>query len=113
MSKIVVRALTNQYKGCFVGRPSGRFLLRCRIKKPREYQVEDKDSLFYLSPDFYVGAIVKLNDHVFLLTEADDYVFAFMERDDERERYGSFDKLIIFDLACKLQGYIGVSLTSC
>ena len=70
------------------GRPSGRFLQRCRIKKPREYQTEDKDSLFYLSPDFYVGAIVRLNDHVFLLTEADDYVFAFMERDDERERFG-------------------------
>ena len=70
------------------GRPSGRFLQRCRIKKPREYQSEDKDSLFYLSPDFYVGAIVRLNDHVFLLTEADDYVFAFMEREDERERFG-------------------------
>ena len=69
------------------GRPSGRFLQRCRIKKPREYQAEDKDSLFYLSPDFYVGAIVRLNDHVFLLTEADDYVFAFMEREDERERF--------------------------
>ena len=75
------------------GRPSGRFLLRCRIKKPREYQLEDKDSLFYLSPDFYVGAIVNLNEHRFLLTEADDYVFAFMERDDEGERYGPLAKV--------------------
>ena len=70
------------------GRPSGRFLLRCRIKKPKEYQSDDpaRDSLFYLSSDLYVGAIVKFNEHTFLLTEADDYVFAFMERDDERER---------------------------
>ena len=55
--------------------------------------MEDKDSLFYLSPDFYVGAIVNLNEHRFLLTEADDYVFAFMERDDEGERYGPLAKV--------------------
>jgi hypothetical protein len=70
------------------GRPSVRFLQRCRIKKPREYQTSNlaKDSLFYGSEDLFVGAIVKFNDHSFLITEADDYVFSFMERYEEREK---------------------------
>ena len=66
----------------------GRFLLRSRVKKPKEYQSVDPsiDSVFYESQDFYVGAIVVINDHTFLLTDADDYVFDYMERYEERER---------------------------
>ncbi len=30
--------------------------------------------------------ITRFNDHVFLLTEADEYVFDFMEKFDEREK---------------------------
>ena len=35
---------------------------------------------FYKAEDLFVGAIVTFNEHTFLLTEADEYVFAFMER---------------------------------
>ncbi len=40
--------------------------------------------------DLFVGAIVKFNDHTFLLTGADDYVFEFMERPEECEKVESF-----------------------
>eukprot|EP00095_Tigriopus_kingsejongensis_P010934 maker-scaffold206_size259025-snap-gene-1.19 protein:Tk10934 transcript:maker-scaffold206_size259025-snap-gene-1.19-mRNA-1 annotation:"ef-hand domain-containing family member c2-like" len=80
--------LINQIPDPNSGMPPGRFLLRCRVKKPQEFQDSDPsvDSLFYSSQDLYVGAILRFNDHWFILTEADEYVFAFMEQFDEREK---------------------------
>ena len=73
---------------------NGRFLKRGRIKKPLEYQCSDTtlDSLYYGPEDLYVGAIVEFNKHTFLLTSADDYVFAYMERPDEIEKVNIFFK---------------------
>lgn len=47
------------------------------------------DTLFYSSEDLFVGAILKINEHWFILTEADEYVFAFMEQYEEREKVGT------------------------
>ena len=71
-----------------LGRVGGRFLQRCKVRKPAEEQSSDLSlsSLFYTSQDLYVGAIVTLNKHTFLLTSADEYVFSYMERPDEREK---------------------------
>jgi hypothetical protein len=45
-----------------------------------------QESLYYTSQDLYVGAIITLNKHTFLLTSADEYVFSYMERPEEREK---------------------------
>ena len=76
---------------------NGRFLKRGRIKKPLELQCSDQrlDSLYYGPEDLYVGAIVEFNKHTFLLTSADDYVFAYMERPNEIEKVNTFLKVII------------------
>ena len=70
------------------GRVGGRFLVRSKIKKPEEEQSQDLslDSIFYTSQDLYVGSIITLNKHTFLLTSADEYVFTYMERPEEREK---------------------------
>ena len=70
---------------------NGRFLKRGRMKKPVEMQSTDLrlDSLYYGPEDLYVGAILELNKHAFLLTSADEYVFAYMERPSEIEKVKS------------------------
>ena len=75
------------------GLTPGRFLLRCRIKKPSSFQDADKsvESLYFTSEDFFVGATLELNKHVFIVTEADEYVFEYMEQFEEREKVGSWD----------------------
>ena len=77
---------------------NGRFLKRGKIKKPPEMQSSDMrlDSLFYGPEDLYVGAIVEFNKHTFLLTSADDYVFAYMERPSEIEMVNGFSKFGFF-----------------
>ena len=80
------------------GLMNGRFLKRGKIKKPPEMQSSDMrlDSLFYGPEDLYVGAIVEFNKHTFLLTSADDYVFAYMERPSEIEMVNGFSKFNFF-----------------
>ena len=77
---------------------NGRFLKRGKIKKPPEMQSSDMrlDSLFYGPEDLYVGAIVEFNKHTFLLTSADDYVFAYMERPSEIEMVNGLSKFGFF-----------------
>ncbi len=81
--------LINQIPDENAGLVAGRFLIRSRIPKPREEQAEGErgDRVFYRAEDLYVGAIVRFNDHTFLLAEADEYVFDFMEKFEERERF--------------------------
>ena len=59
-----------------------------KIKKPKEEQNPDPrlHSLHYTLNDLYVGAIVNFNSHHFLITAADEYVFAYMQRDSEKEK---------------------------
>ena len=62
------------------------------MKKPKEVQSSDMslNSLFYSPQDLYVGAIIEINKHTFLLTSADDYVFSYMERASEVESVGTY-----------------------
>ena len=59
------------------------------MKKPRKDQPEDPSvhSSYYTAGDIYVGAMLEIQSHVFLVTAADDYVFDFMERDAHREQF--------------------------
>ena len=65
---------------------------RTKIKKPKEEQNPDPrlHSLYYTLNDLYVGAIVNLNSHHFLITAADEYVFSYMERESEKEKVNNF-----------------------
>ena len=69
-----------------------------KIKKPKEEQNPDPrlHSLHYTLNDLYVGAIVNFNSHHFLITAADEYVFAYMQRDSEKEKV-TYDLSVIFD----------------
>ena len=70
-----------------------------KIKKPKEEQNPDPrlHSLHYTLNDLYVGAIVNFNSHHFLITAADEYVFAYMQRDSEKEKVTD-DLSVIYDL---------------
>ena len=59
------------------------------MKKPKKEQPEDSSlhSSYYSAQDIYVGAMLEVQSHVFLITAADDYVFDFMERDAHREQF--------------------------
>ena len=61
---------------------SGRFLLKSRVVNPALGEWDG----FYTAKDLYVGAILKINAHTFLLTDADDYTFSYMERQEETEK---------------------------
>ncbi|XP_059082013.1 EF-hand domain-containing family member C2-like isoform X1 [Tigriopus californicus] len=100
--------LINQFPDVNSGVPPGRFLLRCRVKKPPEMQDQDLsvDTLFYSSEDLFVGAVLKINEHWFILTEADEYVFNFMEQFDEREKYPHSNIRLILE---KLDGLLDAS----
>lgn len=57
----------------------GKFLERCRIKKPLQPLYSTRMSEYYLAPDLYVGAHVDFNSHKFILIDADEYAFRYME----------------------------------
>ena len=67
----------------------GKFLEKARMKKPKKFQSDDPalHSTYYTAQDIYVGAILEINSHTFLITTADDYVFDFMEREEFREQF--------------------------
>lgn len=57
----------------------GKFLERCRIKKPDQTPYSTQMSEYYRAPDLYVGALVSFNKHKFILIDADEYAFRYME----------------------------------
>lgn len=67
----------------------GKFIEKGRMKRPKKDQSDDPaiHSAYYNAQDLYVGAILEINCHTFLITTADDYVFDFMERDEFREQF--------------------------
>ena len=68
----------NILQGCHIG----RFLLKDRVRNPA---LGEWDA-FYTDKDLYVGAVLEINSHTFLLTDADDYTFSYMERSGEAEK---------------------------
>ena len=67
-------------KGLFSsGIIGGKFLERCRIKKPDQMNYSTRMSEYYLAQDLFVGAQVDFNRHKFVLIDADEYAFRYME----------------------------------
>ncbi|XP_063300338.1 EF-hand domain-containing family member C2 [Pelobates fuscus] len=62
------------------GIDGGKFLERCRVKKPGQELFKSELSDYFKAEDLFVGARVKFNDHNFILVDADEYVFNYMEK---------------------------------
>ncbi|CAH8429526.1 unnamed protein product [Schistosoma turkestanicum] len=62
------------------GFKGGLFLDRKRVKKPDSKLFDEKPIEYYKPTDFYVGAILDLNNFLFELIEADEYTLDFMEK---------------------------------
>lgn len=60
----------------------GKFLERCRIKKPNQPNYSTTMSEYYLAQDLFVGANVDFNSHKFILIDADEYAFRYMENNN-------------------------------
>ncbi|XP_068125931.1 EF-hand domain-containing family member C2 [Hyperolius riggenbachi] len=58
----------------------GKFLERCRIKKPGQEFFKSNMSEYFSAADLFVGARVNFNGHNFILADADEYVFSYMEK---------------------------------
>ncbi|KAG9485612.1 hypothetical protein GDO78_008610 [Eleutherodactylus coqui] len=58
----------------------GKFLERCRIKKPGQELFKTEISEYFKAQDLFVGARVNFNGHKFILVDADEYVFSYMEK---------------------------------
>ena len=77
----------------------GKFMENGKMKNPKKFQSDDPSvhSTYYSAHDFYVGSILEINIHAFLLTSADEYVFDFMERNDHREQFAHSNIRVILD----------------
>ena len=77
----------------------GKFIEKGKMKKPKKYQPDDPaiHSTYYSAQDFYVGGMLEINCHTFLLTAADEYVFDFMERNNNREQFAHSNIRVILD----------------
>ena len=77
----------------------GKFIEKGRMKRPQKDQSDDPSihSSYYTAQDLYVGAILEINRHTFLITTADDYVFDFMEREEFREQFSHSNIRVILN----------------
>jgi len=57
----------------------GKFLERCRVKKPNQERYGTELSQYYMAEDLYVGAKVFFNNFCFILIDADEYALQYME----------------------------------
>ena len=64
-----------------VGIIGGKFLERGRIAKAKRDR--DEPSVYHTAEDFYVGGHVVLNNHKFILIDADEYALKYMEKHDQ------------------------------
>ncbi|KAF7709475.1 EF-hand domain-containing family member C2 isoform X1 [Silurus meridionalis] len=61
----------------------GKYLERCRVKKPGQELLKSEMSEYYKAQDLYVGAKLIINSQPFQLVDADEYVFNYMEQHAE------------------------------
>uniref|UniRef100_A0A8D0CI14 EF-hand domain (C-terminal) containing 2 n=1 Tax=Scleropages formosus TaxID=113540 RepID=A0A8D0CI14_SCLFO len=64
----------------------GKFLERCRVRKPGQDVFKSEPSQYFQAWDLYVGARVCLHQHEFELLHADEYTLSYMERHAEEVR---------------------------
>ena len=62
----------------------GKFLERCKVKRPDQEPFGTSPSAYYAATDFFVGAEVDLNKHRFLLLDADEYAYNYMEKHSDQ-----------------------------
>ncbi|XP_052763597.1 EF-hand domain-containing protein 1-like [Mya arenaria] len=62
----------------------GKFLERTRVAKPN---CPPDQPMFYGPQDFYIGAVIEVFRHRFVITNADEYVLKFME--DNKDQFPS------------------------
>lgn len=65
----------------------GKFLERGVVRKPGSWQN-------YKAPEFYVGAVVELNNRLFELTEADNFTYKVMEENPADFPFSDFRRVI-------------------
>ncbi|XP_041856758.1 EF-hand domain-containing family member C2 [Melanotaenia boesemani] len=58
----------------------GKFLERCRVKKPGQELFKSKPSEYFTAQDLHVGVILSINGHNFHLLDADEYTLKYMEQ---------------------------------
>uniref|UniRef100_A0A3Q3ACQ9 EF-hand domain (C-terminal) containing 2 n=1 Tax=Kryptolebias marmoratus TaxID=37003 RepID=A0A3Q3ACQ9_KRYMA len=61
----------------------GKFLKRCRVKKPGQELFKSKSSEYFTSQDLYVGATVCVSGINLQLLDADEYTLNYMEQHAE------------------------------
>ena len=61
------------------GFAGGKFLERSRARKPGQARFGTEPIEYYTAQDMYVGANLVINDHNFVLLDADNYVYNYME----------------------------------
>ncbi|XP_053351747.1 EF-hand domain-containing family member C2 isoform X1 [Clarias gariepinus] len=61
----------------------GKYLERCRVKKPGQELFKSEMSEYYKAQDLYVGARLSIKNHPFQLVDADEYAFNYMEQHAE------------------------------
>ncbi|XP_072253820.1 EF-hand domain-containing family member C2 [Leuresthes tenuis] len=61
----------------------GKFLERCRVRKPGQELFNSETSEYFTAQDLYIGATLCLNGKNFHLVDADDYALSYMEQHAE------------------------------
>ncbi len=87
------------------GRMSGKFLAPSRIARPG-CSPENPD--YYGPADFYIGAVVQVFSHRFVITNADAYVLDFM-----KENPRMFPGIITFILNVLVHGQMCYTCITC
>jgi hypothetical protein len=65
----------------------GKFLERCRIKKPNSHE-------FFCQADFYTGAVLHMNEFKFVVYQADEYTLAYMESDPDSHPMSNLEYIL-------------------
>lgn len=60
----------------------GKFLERCKVKKPNQPMYSTQLPEYYSFRDIFVGAVLVLNQFHFQLFDADEYAYKFMEQNN-------------------------------
>ncbi|NXX43704.1 EFHC2 protein, partial [Tricholaema leucomelas] len=58
----------------------GKFLERCRIKKPGQELFKSEPSEYFKAQNLFIGARICFHGHNFLLVDADEYTINYMEK---------------------------------
>jgi hypothetical protein len=68
------------YVDAFEGFKCGKFLERCRVKKPNQPRYPVEFSKYYTLCDLYVGAVLDINNFKFKIIDADEYAYTYLEK---------------------------------